>query len=71
MGSTVFDKSTKKLIFRTYLYIEARGGYFSGINSWGVVPAFGFRFGKFDIQGNFTLAGDKQWGGARLSYYFD
>ena len=52
------------------IYIEARGGYFTGVNSWGVVPAVGLRFGKFDIQGNFSIAGDYHWGGARISYYF-
>lgn len=52
------------------VYIEARGGYFTGVDSWGVVPAVGLRLGNFDIQGNLTIAGDNHWGGARLSYYW-
>ena len=52
------------------IYIEARGGYYSGINSWGVTPAVGLRLGKFDLQGNFNIAGDYQWGGIRLAYYY-
>ncbi len=51
-------------------YIEARGGYFTGVKSWGVVPAVGLRMGKFDIQGNLTIAGDNHWGAVRLSYYW-
>ncbi len=53
------------------LYIEARGGYYTGINSWGVTPAIGLRLGKFDLQGNFNIAGDYQWGGIRLAYYYN
>ncbi len=52
------------------LYIEARGGYFSGVSSWGVVPAVGLRFRRLDFQGNFTMAGDDHWGSVRVSYYF-
>jgi len=52
------------------IYIEARGGYFSGVNSWGVTPAVGLRLGKFDLQGNFNIAGDYHWGGIRLAYYY-
>ncbi len=51
-------------------YVEARGGYFTGADSWGFVPAVGLRLGKFDIQGNLNVAGDYHWGGARLSYYW-
>ena len=51
-------------------YLEGRGGYFTGISSWGVVPAVGLRLGSFDIQGNMNFAGDNQWGGARVSYYW-
>jgi len=52
------------------LYIEARGGYFTGVQNWGVTPAVGLRFGNFDIQGNFNVAGDYHWGGVRLAYYW-
>ena len=51
-------------------YIEVRGGYFSGINEWGFVPAVGLRMGKFDIKGNYNFAGDKEWAAVRLSYYW-
>lgn len=51
-------------------YLEGRGGYFTGVNAWGVVPAVGLRFGKLDIQGNLTIAGENQWGGARIGYYW-
>ena len=52
------------------IYIEARGGYYTGVNQWGVTPAIGLRLGKFDIQGNFNIAGDYHWGGIRLAYYY-
>jgi len=51
-------------------YVEARGGYFTGLKSWGYVPAAGIRIGKFDIQGNYTIAGDNQWASARVAYYW-
>ncbi len=51
-------------------YLEGRGGYFTGINQWGVVPAVGLRFGKLDIQGSLTVAGDYHWGGVRIGYYW-
>ena len=51
-------------------YVEGRGGYFTGINEWGVVPAVGIRLGKIDIQGSLTVAGDYHWGGARIAYYW-
>ncbi len=51
-------------------YVEARGGYFTGVSSWGFVPAVGVRLGKFDIQGNLTVAGDNHWGAVRLGYYW-
>jgi len=52
------------------LYIEARGGYYSGVNRWGVTPAVGLRFGKFDIQANLNIAQEYHWGGIRLAYYY-
>ena len=52
------------------LYIEARGGYFTGINEWGVIPAAGLRLGKFDIQGNYKFLGDSNWYGARIAFYW-
>jgi len=52
------------------LYIEARGGYYSGVNRWGVTPAIGLRFGKLDIQANFNIADEYHWGGVRLAYYY-
>ncbi len=51
-------------------YIEARGGYFTGVHEWGIVPAVGLRIGKFDIQGNYKLVGDNNWFGARIGYYW-
>ena len=51
-------------------YVEARGGYFTGIKEWGVVPAVGLRLGKLDIQGSYTVAGDYQWASARVAYYW-
>jgi len=51
-------------------YIEARGGYFTGVDSWGFVPAVGVRYKNFDLQGNFNIAGDYHWGGVRLAYYW-
>jgi hypothetical protein len=53
-----------------FFYIEGRGGYFTGVNSWGFVPALGLRFGRLDVQGNLNIAGDNHWGGVRLSYYW-
>ncbi|MCK5786104.1 MAG: hypothetical protein KAH54_06065, partial [Candidatus Sabulitectum sp.] len=50
------------------LYIEGRGGYFTGLNEWGFVPAAGLRFGSFDIQGSYTIAGDNEWATARLGF---
>ena len=52
------------------LYVEARGGYYTGVDSWGYTPAVGIRLGKFDVQANFNVAGDYHWGGVRLAYYY-
>ena len=52
------------------LYVEARGGYYSGVNRWGVTPALGLRLGKFDIQANLNIAQEYHWGGIRLAYYY-
>ena len=52
------------------VYLEGRGGYFTGIDSWGYVPAVGFIIWKLDIQASYTIAGDKQWATARIGYYF-
>jgi len=35
------------------------------------VPAAGIRIGKFDIQGNYTIAGDNQWVSARVAYFWE
>ena len=51
-------------------YIEARGGYFTGINEWGIIPAVGLRLGKFDINGSYKLLGDNNWVAARIGYYW-
>jgi len=51
-------------------YIEARGGYYSGVNSWGYTPAVGLRIKKIDLQGNYTFAGDNEWASVRLAYYW-
>ncbi len=54
------------------LYLEGRGGYFTGVNSWGVVPAVGFQVWKLDIQVGYTytFTNQKTWGVARIGYYF-
>ena len=52
------------------VYIEGRGGYFTGIDSWGYVPAVGVVVWKLDIQANYVMAGEKQWAGIRIGYYF-
>lgn len=51
-------------------YVEARGGYFTGVNSWGYTPAVGLRFKKIDLQGNYTFAGDNEWASVRIAYYW-
>ncbi len=59
--------------FRAYAgpaYIEGRGGYFTGIDSWGYVPAVGVVIWKLDIQVNYVIAGKKEWAGVRIGYYF-
>jgi len=52
------------------VYAEVRGGYFTGLNEWGFVPAAGLRFGKFDIQGSYSIVGDNQWFSGRIAYYW-
>jgi len=52
------------------VYLEGRGGYFTGVSSWGYVPAVGVVVWKLDIQASYTFAGDKEWAGIRLGYYF-
>ncbi|MCF6170917.1 MAG: hypothetical protein L3J66_08075 [Bacteroidales bacterium] len=52
------------------VYVEVRGGYFTGVNSWGFVPAVGLRIGRFDLQGNYTFAGDNEWFTARIGFYW-
>ncbi len=52
------------------VYVEARGGYFTGVDQWGFTPAVGLKLGRFDLQGNFNIAGDYHWGGLRLAYYY-
>jgi len=53
-------------------YIEGRAGYFSGINKFGYVPAVGLKFGKLDIQGNYTFieVGETEWAAIRVAYYW-
>jgi hypothetical protein len=51
-------------------YIEGRGGYFTGVASWGYVPAVGVIIWKLDLQASYVFAGDKEWAGIRLGYYF-
>jgi len=52
-------------------YLEGRGGYFSGVHGWGIVPAIGLRYKKIDFQANFNIVGDYHWGGIRLAYYWN
>jgi len=51
-------------------YIEARGGYYTGVDSWGYVPAIGIVFWKLDLQASYNIVGDKEWATIRLGYYF-
>ena len=51
-------------------YIEGRAGYFTGIHSWGLVPALGIKYRQFDLQANIILTKQTQWGGARIAYFF-
>jgi len=51
-------------------YVEARGGYFTGVESFGFVPAVGLRYKDIDFQANFNIAGDYHWGGIRVAYYW-
>ncbi len=53
-----------------FVYAEFRGGYYTGVKSWGYVPAVGLRLGKFDIQGNLNVVGDNHWWAARAVYYW-
>ena len=52
------------------VYVEVRGGYFTGVNSWGFVPAVGLRIGRFDVQGSYTFAGENRWIAARVGFYW-
>ena len=67
---SVWDFSLGLKASISVLYIEAKGGYFTGINKWGFIPAVGLRLGKFDIQGNYTMAGENKWIGARIGFYW-
>jgi len=51
-------------------YIETRGGYYTGVDSWGYVPAIGIVFWKLDLQASYNIVGDKEWATIRLGYYF-
>jgi len=51
-------------------YAEARGGYFTGIHEWGIIPAVGLRYKNFDLQGSLTMANGYHWAGVRLAYYW-
>ena len=52
------------------VYIEIRGGYYTGVNNWGFVPAVGLRIGRFDLQGNYAFVGDNRWVSARIGFYW-
>ncbi len=52
------------------VYLEGRGGYFTGVSSWGFVPAVGVKVWKLDIQAGYTFASEKEWGVIRVGYYF-
>jgi hypothetical protein len=51
-------------------YVEGRAGYFTGVHSWGGVPAIGVKYRKFDFQANMIITSDMQWGGVRIGYFF-
>ncbi len=67
---TVWEISGGLRLKASIFYLEGRAGYFSGINEFGMVPAVGLRLGKFDLQANYTIAGNKDMFGARISYYW-
>lgn len=51
-------------------YVEVRGGYFTGIHEWGIIPAVGVRINKFDLNGSYKLLGDNNWYAVRIGYYW-
>ena len=53
-----------------WFYIEGRGGYFTGIHTFGGVPAIGFKFHSFDIQTNMIMTKNISWAGFRIGYFF-
>ncbi|NPA36776.1 MAG: hypothetical protein GXO47_07995 [Chlorobi bacterium] len=53
-----------------FVYAEFRGGYYTGVKSWGYVPAVGLRLGKLDIQGNLNVVDDNHWWAFRAVYYW-
>ena len=67
---TIWEVTAGARVKVSILYIEARGGYFSGENALGFVPAVGLRLGNFDLQGNYTSVGDTEYIGIRLGYYW-
>ena len=67
---TVWEITGGARINLSVFYLEGRAGYFSGLNSFGYVPAVGLRLGKLDIQGNWAFVGDDQFIGIRAGYYW-
>ena len=67
---SVWEFTTGLRLRFSVFYVEARGGYFTGVHEWGVVPAVGLRFGKFDVQGSYKIVGDSNWIAARIGYYW-
>ncbi len=70
MQQSVWEFTGGLRVKLAFVYAEFRGGYFTGVDSWGYVPAVGLKLGRFDIQGNYNIAGDNHWWAARVSYYF-
>ena len=55
----------------SFLYVEARAGYYSGDQGgFAFVPAVGAEYKNFDIQASYALVGDASHVGIRLGYYF-
>ena len=55
----------------SFLYVEARAGYFSGDQGgFGFIPAVGAEYKNFDFQANYVIVGDGSHLGFRIGYYF-
>ncbi|BDD00927.1 hypothetical protein [Persicobacter psychrovividus] len=67
---TIWEFSTGLQAKYSVVYVEARVGYLSSINSVGIIPAVGLRLGRVDLQGSYTMAGGEEYASIRLGYYW-